>query len=579
MKRWVLMLVIVCLFSSVSYCFAADLSGDLEKYQKYYTTLGHFSDKAYQATDSSTSEYQEAYISGHFISSRLRDVSSEIRRKISESPETSIEAIKRFLEKDRSGKSFSMIKGFVDFNTKLLKDKGTPVDISKSISQYSSGTSMENQTIHCADTPRTGWIRVQQCDREGDFFVVKDSPLPENQTLKFVRTAPSVQATAIGLLKKGARYRILEEKDGWFRFDYVNISQSVNTISKPDFAPAPEVMDEINNSLFSNPSINMNMESLNGYGATPESVQNADSKGTGWVSGQHCVREGDSFTVKATSLNVRSGPSTEFAAVGKLNQGEKHRIIAEKDGWFQFEFSAAAPSDGGTPSQSSGYYKINIVKGNVPFLVQMDGFLKKGEIVLTFDDGPSGVSNRTSEICSLLKDSKAEAVFFVLGSTIEGAASRALLKVESDAGSNVAVHGYYHATKDGKPFTAIPWATISDHLTKTKNLIKAATGNDAVLFRPPYGIISKSDIQKIIGDFKLIPVGWTIDSLDWSIKSPDELYNKIISEIQKRGKGILLMHDIHPQSRSVVPRLLNWISANGYKVVGPERLLDGFNGR
>ncbi|MDP2866051.1 MAG: hypothetical protein Q8O90_07400, partial [Elusimicrobiota bacterium] len=35
-----------------------------------------------------------------------------------------------------------------------------------------------------------------------------------------------------------------------------------------------------------------------------------------------------------------------------------------------------------------GYCQVNYVKNNVPFLVQSDGFLKKGEIILTFDDGP-----------------------------------------------------------------------------------------------------------------------------------------------------------------------------------------------
>ncbi len=164
----------------------------------------------------------------------------------------------------------------------------------------------------------------------------------------------------------------------------------------------------------------------------------------------------------------------------------------------------------------------------------------------------------------------------MLGSTIQQSSIQPLVRIVSQAGGFATVHGFYHATSAGKPFTAIPWETVRKHLVDTKNLIKSITGNEAVFFRPPYGIIRAEDLRRIESELNLIPVGWTIDSLDWSIKSADELFIKITSLIKQRGKGILLMHDIHPQSRAVVPRLVTWLRENGYKVVGPERLIDGF---
>jgi hypothetical protein len=47
-------------------------------------------------------------------------------------------------------------------------------------------------------------------------------------------------------------------------------------------------------------------------------------------------------------------------------------------------------------------------------------------------------------------------------------------------------------------------------------------------------------------------------------KSPDELFTKVTQMLTKRGKGILLMHDIHSQSRAAVPRLLEWMKNNGF---------------
>ncbi|MFA6434847.1 MAG: hypothetical protein WCW52_09145 [Elusimicrobiales bacterium] len=77
--------------------------------------------------------------------------------------------------------------------------------------------------------------------------------------------------------------------------------------------------------------------------------------------------------------------------------------------------------------------------------------------------------------------------------------------------------------------------------------------------------------------FGLIPVGWTIDSLDWSTKDPDTLYRKTMALIQQRGKGIVLMHDIHPQSRTASKQLVKWLADHGYKVVSPERMAEAYN--
>jgi effector-binding domain-containing protein len=46
--------------------------------------------------------------------------------------------------------------------------------------------------------------------------------------------------------------------------------------------------------------------------------------------------------------------------------------------------------------------------------------------------------------------------------------------------------------------------------------------------------------------------------------------------IKERGKGIILMHDIHPQSREVSRRLLVWLKENNYKVVSPDRITRAF---
>ncbi|OGS13086.1 MAG: hypothetical protein A2234_00460 [Elusimicrobia bacterium RIFOXYA2_FULL_58_8] len=64
--------------------------------------------------------------------------------------------------------------------------------------------------------------------------------------------------------------------------------------------------------------------------------------------------------------------------------------------------------------------------------------------------------------------------------------------------------------------------------------------------------------------------------MDWSARDPDQLHLNTIGMIKKRGKGIVLMHDIHPQSRTAAAKLVKWLAGNGYAVVSPARLTEAY---
>ncbi|MCK9225222.1 MAG: polysaccharide deacetylase family protein [Candidatus Muirbacterium halophilum] len=226
---------------------------------------------------------------------------------------------------------------------------------------------------------------------------------------------------------------------------------------------------------------------------------------------------------------------------------------------------------------SDGLWRIVMTGKNktTPFLVQSDSFLKAGEIILTFDDGPTTINNRTASVTEVLNSFGYESIFFVLGKSITSNTSSLLLAQKKLA--DVSVHGMHHATPSGSPFTAMSRDEILSDLTKVKNKINSITNKTPHFFRPPYGVIRKSDLDAIMDKLNLIPVGWTIDSLDWSTKNPDELFQKMKSLISKRGKGILLMHDIHEQSALSFARLAEWLKDNNYKIVSPSRLIEAYS--
>jgi peptidoglycan/xylan/chitin deacetylase (PgdA/CDA1 family) len=250
------------------------------------------------------------------------------------------------------------------------------------------------------------------------------------------------------------------------------------------------------------------------------------------------------------------------------------RVAAELENVFVGSRAGVPAAQGRGVPIKQGYCQINYVKNNVPFLVQSDGFLQKGEVILTFDDGPGPL---TEEVSAAMKAGNAPSLFFVLGSKL-GEQGRARLKAEVADGHFAGVHGYNHATEAGKPFTALSTQETLKQLGGVNDSIAAATGKKSGFFRPPYGIISVEALKAIDAELGLVPVGWTIDTLDWSTKDPDVLFQKTIELIKQRGKGIVLMHDIHPQSRTAAKRLVGWLAENGYKVVSPERMATAFRG-
>jgi peptidoglycan/xylan/chitin deacetylase (PgdA/CDA1 family) len=58
-----------------------------------------------------------------------------------------------------------------------------------------------------------------------------------------------------------------------------------------------------------------------------------------------------------------------------------------------------------------------------------------------------------------------------------------------------------------------------------------------------------------------------IDSFDFKFRDAAGLVKSVMSKLEKRGKGILLMHDIQPGTAKAVPELLRELKAQGYKIV------------
>lgn len=179
-------------------------------------------------------------------------------------------------------------------------------------------------------------------------------------------------------------------------------------------------------------------------------------------------------------------------------------------------------------------------------------------IALTFDDGPG---EYTEELLNCLVENNAKATFFMLGQNVE--AYPEIAKELSDAGMELGNHSYSHPD-----LVTIGADAAAQQVSNTDAALKAATGFEATVMRPPGG--SFNDSVKAAIDHPLII--WSIDTRDWATKSEDQTYQVVMDNAQ--DGSVVLMHDIHEWSVKAAIRMIPDLIAKGFKLVTVSELAE-----
>nr|WP_272210015.1 polysaccharide deacetylase family protein [Marinicella sp. W31]MDC2875867.1 polysaccharide deacetylase family protein [Marinicella sp. W31] len=186
-----------------------------------------------------------------------------------------------------------------------------------------------------------------------------------------------------------------------------------------------------------------------------------------------------------------------------------------------------------------------------------DILLAPKEVVLTFDDGP--VPGRTPAVLHALENHGVRGLFFMVGEMAHYYPEIAAEVVES--GQTIGSHTYSHPH-----LPALSLAAAVANIDRGAHAVEKATGVAPRFFRFPYLAENKSLDQALL-DRGMIPVGIDIDSRDYEEASTSVLVNRIMTGLQKRGGGIVLMHDLQGRTARAIGPLLNRLEVEGYKVV------------
>jgi len=184
--------------------------------------------------------------------------------------------------------------------------------------------------------------------------------------------------------------------------------------------------------------------------------------------------------------------------------------------------------------------------------------LQPGEVVLTFDDGPAPRS--TKPILDALAAQCTQATFFVLGEMV--AAHPDTLREMVAQGHTIGTHTWSHVNikrqSDERMKVQIE-STINE-------VEKVAPGAIAPFFRYPY--LSESEAaERYLRSRDIAQFAIDVDSLDWRYRNSKSVVARIMRGLAQRGRGIVLLHDIHPSTAAAIPELLARLKEGGYRIV------------
>lgn len=184
----------------------------------------------------------------------------------------------------------------------------------------------------------------------------------------------------------------------------------------------------------------------------------------------------------------------------------------------------------------------------------------QNSVFLTFDDGPD--AERTPKILDALKEVKARAVFFVLGSRLHdhSGESTPLLRRMITEGHAIGLHGWDHRVMDGEGLEMEAMRGVE----RAAAVLRGLCGRKADLFRAPYGRRNLTLLRKLRAA-GMQHVLWNIDSLDWNRSlGDDEVRDRVLRLARLYDGGIVLFHDPVPRTAGVLRQVLRQLKSEGF---------------
>ncbi|MES1154862.1 MAG: polysaccharide deacetylase family protein, partial [Pseudorhodoplanes sp.] len=185
------------------------------------------------------------------------------------------------------------------------------------------------------------------------------------------------------------------------------------------------------------------------------------------------------------------------------------------------------------------------------------------EVVLTFDDSPRPIY--TDKVLDTLAAHCVKATYFLIGAHAKEF-PKVVQRIRAE-GHTIGTHSQKHPLTFDRMGADRMRKEVEDGIAS----VQGAAGDDkpiAPFFRIP-GLLRSDAVDSYLESKGLMVWSTDVMAQDWKRRiNPAGIIRRALDRLAaKGGKGVLLLHDIHPKTAAALPILLTELKARGYRIV------------
>ncbi len=194
-----------------------------------------------------------------------------------------------------------------------------------------------------------------------------------------------------------------------------------------------------------------------------------------------------------------------------------------------------------------------------------------GKWAFTFDDGPD--PEHTQGMIDVLKKHQVHGTFFWQTQNLIKYPKYSEQALKN--GFHRASHSYTHAQLTKQNANG-----LDKEINQAVNDFAKIVGEKPTLYRCPYGACGPngSQIRTMIAKQNMLHIFWNVDTLDWQDKNANSIFNRAKKQVDLLKRGIVLFHDVHPQSVIATDLLISYMKEK-YKIEPLNKLIEEARGK
>ena len=188
---------------------------------------------------------------------------------------------------------------------------------------------------------------------------------------------------------------------------------------------------------------------------------------------------------------------------------------------------------------------------------------EKPHAALSFD--AAWGNEDTRQLMEILAKHNVKVTFFMTGGWVERYPED--VKYIASQGHDLGNHSENH-----KNMSQLGEAEIRAEIQKVHDRVKELTGQDMVLFRPPYGDYDDK-VVAVADSMGYYPIQWDIDSLDWKDYGAEAIVDKVVNHKHLGNGSIILMHNGAKYTPEALEAVITGLQKKGYELVPISQLI------